>query len=126
MKKLDILLIGLYLCLSIAAAIYFTIDGLKVHDGEQEVVISVQNEEYKRIPLPTDKKIQIIIETDLGRNLVEIEGNRVWMNSADCDDQLCVHQKEITHSKEMIVCLPNEVLIEIKGKDKVTVDQIAQ
>jgi hypothetical protein len=126
MKKLDMILIALYLCISIGAAIYFTVDGLKVHEGKTEAVISVQNEEYERVQLPVAEKREIVIETDLGHNVIEIEGDMVWMHSSDCDDQICVHQGQIHKPKEMIVCLPNELLIEIKGAEKPVVDQIAQ
>lgn len=125
-KKLDIFLIGFYLVLSIAAAIYFAVDGLQVHEGKTEVVIAVENSEYARFNLPVAEKKEIIIDTELGHNIVFIEGERVSMHSSDCDDQICVHQGEISRPKEMIVCLPNEVLVQIIGSEKREVDQIAQ
>ena len=37
------------------------------------------------------------------------------MLEADCDDQICVHQGYIENSGEMIVCLPNRFLVEMKN-----------
>ena len=37
------------------------------------------------------------------------------MKWADCEDQLCVHQKEITLENESIICLPNKVIVEVSG-----------
>lgn len=126
MKKLDVLLIGFYLILSIGAAIYFTVDGLTVHEGGTEVVISVQNKVYERITLPVAERREIRIDTELGHNIIEIEGDKVHMHTSDCDNQICVNQGEISKPKEMIVCLPNELLIEIKGTQKTKIDQIAR
>lgn len=125
-KKLDILLIGFYLILSIGGAVYFMVDGLQVHSGMAEVVISVENKEYERLSLPVAQKKEIIIETTLGRNVIIVEGENVYMQSSDCDDQICVRRGKISKAKEMIVCLPNEVLVEIIGREKREVDQIAQ
>lgn len=125
-KKLDILLIGFYLILSIGGAVYFMVDGLQVHSGMTEVVVSVENKEYERLSLPVAQKKEIIIETRLGRNVIIVEGENVYMQSSDCDDQICVRQGKISKAKEMIVCLPNEVLVEIIGREKREVDQIAQ
>lgn len=125
-KKLDIILISLYLILSIAGAIYFTIDGIKSHSDSVEVLISVENQSYERFKLPVAQRKEVVIETALGRNIIIIEGNEVIMQSSDCDDQICVHQGKISEAKEMIVCLPNEVLVEVIGSAKREVDQIAQ
>ncbi len=125
-KKLDILLISIYLLISVGAAIYFTIDGLNVHEGAIEVIISVENQEYDRFTLPVPKMKEIVIETERGRNVLVVEGDHIDMLASDCNDQICVHQGEISTPNEMIVCLPNQVVIEIKGKKKIEVDQIAQ
>jgi len=125
-KKLDIILISIYLLISVGAAIYFTVDGLNVHEGAMEVIISVENQEYERFTLPVPQNKEIVIETERGRNVLVVEGDHIDMLESDCNDQICVHQGEISTPNEMIVCLPNQVVIEIKGKTKIEVDQIAQ
>lgn len=125
-KKLDIVLIMVYLVISISGAIYFTIDGLSVHSGKKEVVISVKNEEYMRVELPVDGQKEVAIDTDLGHNIVIMDGNSVRVEYSDCKDQICVHQGEISAPKEMIVCLPNKLVVEIVGVEKQEVDQIAK
>jgi hypothetical protein len=126
LKKLDVILIIIYLAISITGAVYFTVEGLTVHTGAKEVVISVNNAEYDRVALPVDTKREIVIETDFGHNTLVIEGDQVYMEHSDCNDQICVHQGEISAPKEMIVCLPNRLVIEIKGVEKQEVDQIAK
>lgn len=125
-KKLDIALIIVYLVISICGAIYFTIEGLSVHSGKKEVVISVKNETYMRVELPVDGQKEVVIDTDLGHNIIILDGNSVRVKYSDCKDQICVHQGEISAPNEMIVCLPNKLVVEIVGVEKQEVDQIAK
>ena len=61
-----------------------------------------------------------------GRNDV-IEDGKAKMISADCPDQLCVHQSSIAKSKETIVCLPNKVVVEVQGSgDKKDYDAVVK
>ena len=48
-------------------------------------------------------------------NVCEIKDKKVSMISADCPDQLCIHQRTIQLQGETIVCLPNKVVLEITG-----------
>ena len=49
------------------------------------------------------------------RNTVEVEYGRIRVASADCPDQVCVNQGWIHNSALPIVCLPNQLIIEITG-----------
>lgn len=49
----------------------------------------------------------------LDGNVILVEPGGIRMQSADCPDQICVHQGEL-HDAGRIVCLPNRVLIEMK------------
>ena len=85
---------------------------------EKYISIQVNGEEYKKIIF--DKKIigkQIPIETEFGYNLIEIGDGEVWVVEASCPDELDVKQGKISRSGEIIVCLPNKLVIEIKGTD---------
>ena len=44
----------------------------------------------------------------------------------DCPDKLCVHQKAISKNHEMIVCLPNKVVVEVTGSEENGFDSIAR
>ena len=60
----------------------------------------------------------ILVEgEDGGENLVEAAPGRIRMKSADCPDQVCVHQGWISDSTVPIVCLPHQVIIEVTGGD---------
>lgn len=49
-----------------------------------------------------------------------IENGAVYMQHADCPDQLCVKQAPISREGETIVCLPNKVILEVLGEGKNT------
>lgn len=86
---------------------------------EKYISIQVNGEEYKKIIF--DKKIigkTIPIKTEFGYNLIEIGDGEVWVVEASCPDELDVKQGKISKSGEIIVCLPNKLVIEIKGTEE--------
>ncbi len=51
---------------------------------------------------------------DIGTNVVIIEDSEVYIDSADCKNQICVNTGKISKKGESITCLPNKVIVEIK------------
>lgn len=85
--------------------------------GEKYISIQVNGEEIKKITF--DKNMvgkQIPIKTEYGYNLIEIGDEKVRVVEADCPDKLDVKQGYISRVGEVIVCLPNKLVIEIKGE----------
>lgn len=64
-------------------------------------------------------------EFSVGTNRIRIKNKGVSMIESDCKDQLCVHQREIRRGKEAIICLPNQVVIEIQ-KENQEIDSVAE
>lgn len=60
---------------------------------------------------------EIVIHRNNHENIVTISGGTVKMASSDCRGQDCVRQHSISKTGETIVCLPNRIILEIKGKD---------
>ena len=48
-------------------------------------------------------------------NTVVAENGQIWVEKADCPDQICVHKGKISTSAVPIICLPNQLIIEIVG-----------
>ena len=85
---------------------------------EKYISIQIDGEEIKKIIF--DKKLvgkTIPIKTEYGYNLIEIGDEEVRVIEADCPDKLDVKQGYISKTGEVIVCLPNRLVIEIKGVD---------
>ena len=76
--------------------------------AEKSVEIKVEDTVYYSVSLNDDRVI------DLPGNRVIIEDGKVYVKSADCKNQVCVHHAAISHPGETIVCLPNRVVITVR------------
>lgn len=77
-------------------------------------------------PLNSDQSIEIT--GSLGTSHIRIKNNSVSMTSSPCPLKICVKKGEISNSGEWIACLPNKILIIIKGKrnEKTEIDIISE
>ena len=110
MKKKDLILIFSVLVLAAAFWLVPRAVGLFGNSKEQKLRITVSGEEYGSYSLEEDQGIKVG-----DTNVCEIKDKKVSMISADCPDQLCIHQRTIELQGETIVCLPNKVVLEITG-----------
>ncbi len=89
------------------------------------VVVRVSGHEYGSYDLNMDQTVEIQGK-DGGTNLLVIRDGSASITQASCPDLLCVHQKEVRLEGESIICLPNEVVVEITGgKEEPEYDAIA-
>lgn len=125
MKRLDIIIIVLMVTIALASLGFYKWNSSRNYD-EKYVEISVKGEHFKTILL-TDKtnRETFTINTDLGTNIVVIENGEVAIIQADCQDDLCVKDGFIKNPGEMVVCLPNKVVVEIKGQSTSQVDELS-
>lgn len=115
LKKGDIILILMAVLVS-GIALWF----LQNNDTGEKVLITVGGKtleysllENREIKLSNGEKYS---------NVIQIKDGMVKMLEADCPDQVCVKHKAIHKNGEMIICLPNEVFIQIKGGEERDVD----
>lgn len=102
LKKADIAVFCVIIILCISSA--FFIFG----KSGKTVVIKQGNETVCSLPLNKDT----VYKTE--NNTIAIKNGEVFMESANCPDQLCVKHYSINNKGESIVCLPNRVIIEVK------------
>ncbi|NLJ90985.1 MAG: NusG domain II-containing protein [Clostridiales bacterium] len=118
-KRNDIILIVLIVLTSIFLFVAMVI---KQEDGGI-VVLKVGGETYKDFPLLED--MTYTMEFEDGRyNTIVIKDGYVEISDASCPDQICVNHRKIQKSGETIVCLPNQLVIEIKGSSQSDLDAI--
>lgn len=55
-------------------------------------------------------------------NTIIIENGEVYMENASCPDQICVHHKGVSRNGESILCLPNEVYVEVESIKEKEID----
>jgi hypothetical protein len=116
MTKWDKLLIIIVL-LSSLTAMYFIKNQALNYDNDY-VVITVNNEVYKTYSLDEKVEAEVVVDSDYGRNVVHVEHGYAYMHDSDCPDKICIMQGRISKPGEIIVCLPNRLIIEVKGKNE--------
>lgn len=95
------------------------------HDHPEYAVIYVDGEEYATYSLSGVKGAKTVeINTEFGRNVLEITSKSVKVVEASCSDKLDVKCGEITKPNQVIICVPNKMSVRLVGKtqevDKVT------
>lgn len=80
---------------------------IKNTNNGNTVKISVDGEVLYTLPLDVDREIE------LPHNTVIIENGKVWVSSADCENQICVNTLAVDSSGGAIICLPNKVAVEV-------------
>ena len=93
--------------------------------GSAYLRISVNNRMYEPIPLQEDFSVDILREGGYRNEVINTSGT-VSMSFSTCDNQLCVHQggvsvdnRDLRALYNQIVCLPNEVLLEVLDEKEV-------
>lgn len=120
MKKNDLILIAIVLLIGIALLL------LIFNNNETGSKVSVQMNGKEIITFDLDKDITYTIEGDNGAlNTFTIKDGYVDMIDASCPDKVCVEHKSIHHNHETIICLPNQVVLEIIGGEESSIDSIA-
>ena len=66
---------------------------------------------------PLDAEETIAVPGPMGNTIVKIHDNHAWVESSPCDNQICVAAGHLRRHGEFAACLPNAVLVMIKGRD---------
>ena len=77
-------------------------------------VVVQQQDREQRLPLKQDTIVELA--SGHGHNRLVIRQQAVWVEEADCRDQICVKTGKIIRPGEVIACLPHQLLIYIEGK----------
>ena len=79
------------------------------------VVVSHQDENILCVPL--DEDLTKEIQTEEGYNILVVKEQKVYIESADCKNQICVQTSPIDEPGETIACLPHHLIVEIKQEN---------
>lgn len=115
MKKKDLFIIGAAL---LAAGILYIATAWR-NAPAAFVIIYVGSEVYAKVPI--DEYQTVTVDQGDGKvNVVTIDEEGVFMESASCKNQFCVRQGHVSLEKadalplgRWIVCLPNGVTVEL-------------
>lgn len=121
MKKGDIIIFVVILLVFVGTfgLIKYRNSFIEKNSSKIYIDIYAHQELYKSIPLTTDSEEVIELKTSLGKNIIKIHDGGVEMIEADCPDSICESTGFINKIGDVIVCLPHEVLVEIRGNNNV-------
>lgn len=116
-KKLDIVII-IFLAILSFTPYFISAKAMNKDYSSTYANIKVSGKLYDNINLSSIKDEKTItINTDKGNNTILIKDSGIKIIEANCKDELCIKQGTITKVTESLVCLPNELIIEIKGDE---------
>jgi len=115
-KKMDIVIIVVLIISSfIPHFIYSSI--MSKNNNNLYATIKVDGKIHNTIDLPTTSEEKFIIQTENGTNTILANNNEIKIIHADCKDELCIKQGSISKISKTLICLPNKLIIEIKGDE---------
>ena len=108
------LLAALLLAAAASAAFLLLAPGQK---DDPVARITLDGELVKEVDLrQVESPYTFILEGKAGlTNTIRVETGKIRVEAASCPDQVCVHQGFISNGTVPIVCLPNQLIIEITG-----------
>lgn len=112
MKKHDRILILLLLTLSLALGIYYT---LSHQTPAIRAEVTIDGEVVEVLDLSKNQEITIQGNHG-GTNHLIVSDGEIWCSQASCPDQVCVHQGKQSRDGDIIVCLPNLMIVQIIGE----------
>lgn len=84
------------------------------------VTVRIDGEVVASYDLSEDQEVEL----NGGTNTMRIEDGTVKMIQADCPDKLCMKQKAISKNRENIICLPNNIVLQIANQDESELDAV--
>lgn len=117
--KGDIIIIALIAFLAIGILI-LTLP--KTYDNNV-LEIYVNGELVESVEL-SENTYQIIEIDEFVQNTIEIDGTSVRVIDSTCYDHICENTGSISKSGEVIVCMPNKLLLKIVGEDASELDGV--
>ena len=106
--KFWLLIIGVILVVAVAGLLVIQ----SVREEGAQVVITWNGEVDGTYSLEEDRTFVFEGENG-GYNVVTIEDGFVFMEEANCPDQICVKHKPLNQTADPIVCLPNSLVVEV-------------
>ena len=86
--------------------------------------VAVDGEVVAELPLAEDAEM-VIEGYGGGENTLVIRDGEADITSASCPDGVCVRHRAVSRDGESIICLPNRVVVTIRGGEEGDVDGVA-
>lgn len=80
------------------------------------VLVEIDGKEYGRYNLQEKNSQTLAIESKFGYNKIVIANGSVYVCESDCPDALEIKAGTIQKAGQMLVCLPNRLVVRIEGR----------
>jgi hypothetical protein len=107
----DKLLMGGILVLSLFS--FFAVSSIR--KTGRYVVVEVDGVESHRLNLKETHTLEV--EGPIGKTVIKINNGQARVISSDCPHKLCVRSGAISRAGDLIVCVPNKVVVRIEGEE---------
>jgi hypothetical protein len=87
-------------------------------------IIEVDGQIVQQLDLKASK--EITVHGSIGKTIIKIDQGAAQVIYSDCPEQVCVKTGKINRAGEIIVCVPNKVVVKISGKQQNQFDVITQ
>ena len=104
----DIKLIVIFLLVIAAAALCLFL----LRTEGNTVTVLLEGEVFGEYPLDVDQRIEVRVGDAF--NVIVIENGEVRVSEASCPDGICSAHRPIHFNGQSIICLPNDVVVEIR------------
>ncbi|HHW91673.1 MAG TPA: NusG domain II-containing protein [Firmicutes bacterium] len=96
-------------------------------ERQNRIVIEAMGEVVQVIPMDQlEPGKEIPITGPLGDSILEMGEDKVRLVDSPCPDHLCVYMGWISRPGEIIVCLPNMVMVRVEGEQEPERDGITR
>lgn len=116
-KNMPTVIAGVIIALMLALSVAFAQaqqGGAAAGDGSRApLAVLVHDGAGQTHELPLDVDGRYPIETELGSNVIVVEGGSVWIEEADCPNGDCLRQRPIDAPGPQLICLPHRLWVEI-------------
>lgn len=118
-KKADIVLFVLLILMGLGLSAW----SLTAGTSGQTAVVTVDGKPYGTYSLAENQTIEVKQNHHI--NKITIKDGAVQMSYSTCKNQVCVKDGSISLTNQSLVCLPNKVMVEIRGGREEGLDGVA-
>ncbi len=115
MNKADKLFILLLIISALLLYIPLFVQDWQNKDKQKNVVVQYKNQEILRVDLMQDKTYQV--QAALGEVTIEVKDGAVRVEKETSPYHLCSIQGWVKDTGRPIICLPNELVVQIEAKE---------
>jgi len=95
-----------------------------IFSGSKGEYVEISGEDFKKSFSLFENRV-VNVNGQLGVTKVVIKNRKVWIEESPCREKICIKMGKISKTGEQVICVPNRILVEVKGKDK-SVDAVSR